>query len=1368
MKKLPSILLLVALLAVMIPAAPVQAQSETVTVTLQPGAAGVKDAQIANGVHVNTNFGNGTTFDVGESGGVTVRSLIEFDLSGLPYDITVIGATLTLTVMGDYSDNARTMSAYGIINDWVESQVTWSDRKSLVGWSGAGATGADVDEAAAVGSVAVANNLAVGSTVVMTLDPAAVEAMGKQNYFGFKLQMDTENNDLYKFYSSDDATETNRPKLVIEYTTETPFVDPGWLCVTGIMDYFDYYNDECLPNPPGTTVPVSPFARSGAGSPHGNYGAPTIWTPYVAAKINCEPYPRCINDYPVYYRITMEGQWTAMGSTSVDLHAKLKIPGAPDQDKVVSCGTGDNGRCMSVWEGVLTIADLPVNTDGGYSIGFLLAWSYPSSWAITGTSANYTVYFSLMPFDQNCLELFSVPTPETFTIDPLIETPLGPAGSPADDQIYTTVIGQTYMVHVKDGPWNDGTTDRTDAAVSVDGTTWVSMQDFTATAECVSENPLAPGDDYRNVFFVATTETFYIRANDTAGSFANNSNNETTPYSYVIGEAFPLANVTCEGQFSYDPATDLTANVTINGTSTDTLASDTLQAGEWYAVQVASGTWSEPNNEPLITMEYVFGDSFGATWTNLAEGSGLVQCVTENNIVYVQANNTELHLRVDDLDNNFANNTGSLNVNIYHASFQRPSQTCELSFALNDLVRSDTVDAKQAWGKVFAMVVGTATVNQTGTNELFVSGGLVPGAWYALETTGGPWGYLGNLHGDAAMKYDLAIAQEPSGTTGTNDESAWGPLATWDMAACNVETDKLGHRMVYFQMPITGALQWKLRVNDLASSFNSNTGSMSWNLYRASDLGPTDSGVCDYSYDPANKVNQVVQTIDATLANGGAIQTGGGYGDVVPLVPNTYYAIELLGEDFKWYDVNGGDPLTEMELSLNNGQSWGVIPGGGELCAVAAGDNTIFYIHTGDGPSEYKLRVHSTSFDNNVGFMGYNVYTADAGTSINPWDGCVTQGYTTSTFGSIEWIPVKDSTGRGITAVSASYAEIAGLVPGNKYIVETNRGPWTDGETTFDNSTNLAPQWGAQVSADGGETWQDMDGTNPNVTCWEASQDFKYRKIEFTVQEGQDWRIRVADTASATFDDNEGQLAYTLKGLVLPADTAVTGTFNLAGCNTPAVSPGVLSLGEILNLGNFLALWLDYLGASVINFFAWCPENTSAVTLLASDLQTREPFAMWNETLAIMNDVKNEINGYNWGSTSTDFSILTKSPAQSAAMMEQYMFGELPADSPWMGGDLVDMTVVPEMTDYYATCQLGLAEYVGPKLGQGVCFASNWAKEVGFIFWIQLALDITIIFACIHEFFGVFKGLMYLATGVNFGKMAVTTVVNNTIERGRR
>jgi hypothetical protein len=491
-----------------------------------------------------------------------------------------------------------------------------------------------------------------------------------------------------------------------------------------------------------------------------------------------------------------------------------------------------------------------------------------------------------------------------------------------------------------------------------------------------------------------------------------------------------------------------------------------------------------------------------------------------------------------------------------------------------------------------------------------------------------------------------------------------------------------------------------------------------------------------------------------------------------PLLPDTFYAVEILS-DFVWREDVGSEWRYDAELSLNNGSTWGDIPGAGELCTVQNGDNTVFFIHTpATGTPQFKMRANSTSFGDNSGFLGYNIYAAEPGSSITQ-TGCVTQGTNVTVLGPYSWIPVADPNGVAVASTNASYAEISGLVAGNQYIIETSRGPWYDGESTYEDGRDKE-FYSAEVSSDGGATWQPMNGHNPNVSCWEYTPDMKYYKIEFTVQAGQVWRIRVADTDSASYDDNTGNLAYTLKGLVLPADTPIQGgTFTLAGCNTPPVFPGMLEVGDLLNIGNYLAEWFDYTVGSVVSFFAWCPENTDMVTMFADDINKKDPIAMFDEMNGVLNDIKNEINGYNWGSEGTDYSVLTKSPGQASQMINQYVLGEIPDDSPWKEGDLVNFNAPMPDDLYVNNCNASISDYLGEKLGQGACFTINWARNIGLMFYIQLMLDVGVVFAALTSVLDSFKRLIYLFTGVNLSMMRsdqkiFVNLVTDERTRGRK
>lgn len=1350
-----------ALLLALLPGAPALAQSDTVTVTLQAGAAGMADTQIVNSAP-STNYATSTNTAVGElnnSSNVIGRGLYEFDLSGLPRDINITAAVLSLWVDADYSDNARVMSAYALLQPWTESGATWNNYAGTA-WQTAGAGGANDMVSTAIGTVSMANNVSAGTKVDITLDPAAVQYMLRLDYIGFKLQMATENNDAYLFKSSDNATAGERPQLYLEYTPDIPIVDPGWQCRSGT--YGTSYPFPDCPNYNDQVTITSPYIQNMTTN-EGAYGA---GRGLAAGEIHCSPFPKCINDFPIYYRVAYDFLWIGTGTAFANPTFWLAIPGMSSVyiSGEIGCGSGTTGRCFNVIEGVIDVTQLPINTDGLFTIG-LFASVNSGATLITSKHMEVSLYLSLIPFDQNCTDDYMVPTPETFEIDPTLETPLGVSGSPADNQIYTTVIGQVYAVHVKDGPWNDGAADRTDAAVSVDGTNWMTWSQFSITALCVDVDPYHPTDDYRILYFTATTTSFHIRVNDTAAAFADNTNNGSTPYSYVIGVAFGVpAPPSCEAQFTYDPDTDTVASVTVAGTSTDTAANneltEPLEAGGWYGVEVASGTWNESGGTARTDMEFQFttgGALGGSEWTDLIDGSALVQCTsTDGKTVFIQApaqSGLTLHLRVNDQDapQDWTDNSGTLGVNIYHATFERSKSGCELQFDLGSLVYHDTVAANAGAGKAFATSFASTDLNVS------FSYGLTPGAWYVLDTTDGPW-WLTFDSGIYDMNTYYYDAQVRSGTSGD-----WSSFDDWEFTECVVDLDALGHQRVYFQVPANGGIEYYIRA---AAANPFGRGEIGWNLYEGVDISPpggTIDGCNDFIFDP-----------EGSYAGGGYVDASLTEGQHISgLETNTYSAIVIESAkeasdapDYRksgWYESAGGTETDALQITMD-GTNWYDLPDHpGILCYYyeAESDQLVFVIQTLNNQS-WKLRADSTTFNNNTGIEIYRTFAASAGDTLDPWTTCA-DSYTASVpaINEHEWIPPQDVEGVNLMP-TLSYTPgndpnndgiifwgDPGLQAGHDYMVETASGPWHDGENEDD-------FYSAQLSSDGGSTWYAF-ADHPDVICATHDQINHYWKAIFHADTGQVWKIRVADTETAAFTDNSGNLAYKLN-LVneFPVDGpgALVEDYNPGAfdvCAQSLVRPAALSLSEIGDVGNYLGDWVNYINRSVLSYFAWCPRHTDLLLSAVNALKNVEPLATIAEMGTVEKTVMQDVSSYDWGGGGyQDTSIFNlNSSSQVNNMVDDHI---LPTAGDgfdiWDGGPLVNFTDNQELPAYYYSCSNVFADYIPSKLKIGVCFASAYWKETGASFWLQLIFDIGTIFLLWNIIKGSVQSLVYMMTGV--------------------
>lgn len=714
----------------------------------------------------------------------------------------------------------------------------------------------------------------------------------------------------------------------------------------------------------------------------------------VQPEIVCpEENPECYNDYDLYFYITMAFAWSSLpGQLSDTVYETIRIEwfdndilfcehctySGSGTDILVPCGSGSGDSCQDVLYGKISAGHI-----GGTELNFQQLVGAVNS--PDYLESHIQVYVSLHP--ANCNNYFNI-SPDTFYIDPTIETPLGPTGDPADQQIYATETGELYSVEIGGGPWNDGTDDRNDVVYSWDGETWFVFGQ--GTTLCTEQGV---GGDAIKVIMEAESDTFYIRVNDTEGNFADNTNNPD-PMHYIIGKA-QLAAVPCEDQFMYDPDTDLISAVTVPGDAEPgVLGSDALTTTEWYAIVVTSGTWQDEGAPPDRTdMQFKMdGDPAEIIDTDfrvLGGASSGVWCQsTDQTTWYVQAQNTTMYLRVNNETGDFTANTGSLSVSIYHATFTRPLEQCEGQFEIFGSPVHDDVDANLSNGRQFVYASDFQDQANPGGG---ITGGhtqptasLVAGAWYALDTTDGPWQSSGGLAPAGFGHYDMAV----------NSGAGWGPLEDWDVPVCNVKLDALGHRRVYFQIPNEGA-DWRMRVND-DLDFSDNTGSEGWDIYKViSDIGNIGGGnpweSCTENFQMTSITDDL--SIPVKLEEGiyigpshlGIITTDWNPiprpGQVVAedaLAVGDTYAVSILGGP--WDDGDTDTEHYDAAVSADNGTTWYSFSDQDNPninCAQA--DQSRHYwtiVFTVQEDQRWKIRVDDEAgqFTNNGGSLQYHMW----------------------------------------------------------------------------------------------------------------------------------------------------------------------------------------------------------------------------------------------------------------------------------------------------------------------------------------------------------------------------------------------------------
>lgn len=146
------------------------------------------------------------------------RLLIKFDLSGIPAGSVIDSATLSLMVETDVSSNARTFRVFRVKRVWVPAQATWNIYSTGNNWGTAGCSNTTSDrEATDIGNTSFSASETVGQFKDFTLTASVVQDMVAGTNNGFLVQADTETDDGYGFFTSENGTESKNPKLVVTY-----------------------------------------------------------------------------------------------------------------------------------------------------------------------------------------------------------------------------------------------------------------------------------------------------------------------------------------------------------------------------------------------------------------------------------------------------------------------------------------------------------------------------------------------------------------------------------------------------------------------------------------------------------------------------------------------------------------------------------------------------------------------------------------------------------------------------------------------------------------------------------------------------------------------------------------------------------------------------------------------------------------------------------------------------------------------------------------------------------------------------------------------------------------------------------------------
>jgi hypothetical protein len=1124
------------------------------------------------------------------------------------------------------------------------------------------------------------------------------------------------------------------PTSALYQTTPTPAPDLDWHCNSA---------DPGICPEDGS----SPWGYSGEDS-----GTTEGWWDMLDGKILCSGWGCTATD--VYVQIDWEVTWSSAFTRYVSVSVASRANAAPLNwhEVVTDCGTGLSGSCGGHYYEMLEADEMPDDP--------ALAWHVRSNLTISGVgtndprSMNFTVNYSGQPIDiDTCDSQYQRLECETTELDPTNETGVSS----------TLTVGKTYRIEVKDGPWNDGTSDRYDVAISTDdGATWTSLSQFSQldNVECIQndpDNPEAPPI----VFFTANTSKFRVRVNDVAGQFGNN----TGSISAGICKA-SMNNSGCQGQFQYDDESPVAVfNIPANDPQVDLPLS--LVVGNWYALET-SGEWRDGGvGGPASSEMEVLGPEGWVLLDNWSQAN----CVTlivdpetgeilePGQMVYFQAFNETLSFRVHDEGGVWEDNYGSMIVAFFDAAFDRFETSCETTFEMSNLVKDGTVGGSAS--------AGLEILNKDEYSNLPIGGNSSPqDRWFAIDTTAGPW-----LNGSTSS-YAADIK---------NPDNPWGGFDEWPY--CSVPTDEIGHWRIYvpaYGEELNSEMWYFYRVSDPGGNYNDNSGNLGYSIFNTYLQGHNDPGTppvpntCDDA-DFTHGSEFEEASFEATSSAGVSIPN---------LTMDEMYAVETTGGPWS----NNGSSSYDVDISDDDGDTWYQIwAHPAILCSQALDTEHVLVYFNMRAGHVWKMRVRDTGEDytDNSGSMGLKAYLA--GTPEDPWASC-SDDYNLSVMTiapPANEIYAIEENGTGVPFLGS-------LLSTSTIAIEiTTQSTWSDADG---NASYLA-----QITYDGGATWTDWEEAAGPTLCVVTVDPETSRKRIYFSNPGEDGNIRLrVSYDGSTWETNTGKLIFDMykassnvdpgnpddpDNPYPPSPPPVTdicaaycfrpsGLFSYVTIRLPLIiaDAGNAMVNGIRKILVFLGLadeqplasmttafsfpvpdvgnWLEYAKCAATHYIAWCPLHMNLISRFAGYMREVEPVATTLDIVDLINYIWTQFQSFDWAGSAGgggEAPIYAESiiggiiedtqgegggdPATIQNAVQSLTEQILPQPTGIWAGDPFTLTLTPNPAGI-TQCAFRNIFQVSDMLGDTICFLQNITiSKTGLV--LLILFDILILF----EFF---------------------------------
>lgn len=831
-------------------------------------------------------------------------------------------------------------------------------------------------------------------------------------------------------------------------------------------------------------------------------------------------------------------------------------------------------------------------------------------------------------------------------------------------------LGLDYYLVFSNGPWNDGTDDRYDVAISWDeGETWETIDADPAFSEACNANSSGL---HRAVMFTADEEhsTLDLRVNDHDGQFTDNSG--SIDYTISVDES-GLSD--CSNYFSVGQPMDSGTTPSDQEHGTGEILGP-MYAYNSYLIEIFD-PWEEGGTSYLDTEVET---AYDGDWTRTRYIGDQTCVVDQDNTRIIYFNGPYnwgqdegifsagkiMNIRADDKDGTWANNTGDFYWQLSGASYTAPPSSCAASYDRGTLMETPVLHSSAS----------------EGVELPYLSNGFTPGQVYVFENVDSPTAYY-TVNGNPRRTFEIS----PDGST-------WYEMEVF--ADCVNNLDQV-RKEYYFTADQT---HYYFRTTQGIPFIDEVSGSLPLNLYGSSDkrIGPGES--CSDHFTTNDKVYST--SVDSTLTAGESIprfvfNEGQIYSIQITDPAYTQSGFSVYNADIRRaYWGSGAVEYQPME-------TWD-----GALCYEEEGGKGRLYFEA--QPGQYEVRAAGPHVDNS-GALSYEVFTGARDTPIN--SGCELRDYGDVGY----WYPAVtvEVAGNDNNADDPGELFANELTSTSRYKIEISGGPAYQGHNSYG---PINPTYDLEISTDNGANWQLLENY---LDCVVEVGD--YIRGYFSPAEGEGpFRVRVYDPDN-TYIDNGGSLTFDLwaetnedpTGPYDDPDDPTSPSYG-SGCYSTCYPPGFLQVGKMI----------EYVRCRFTKFISWCPYHTDAVWALRDRFYQVEPFGTILEVMDTAAAVRKEVNAYQWTEEGGggEGAAAVQAPRYFIFAPGEGGGADIPLvgeDTIWGSGE-VDLTT--RSVSYSTECNNLMADSLGARLSQPLCFTFNVVDQLGLKTWFQFIWDI--------------------------------------------